>query len=398
MGSFADPATWVALGKIIWVNILLSGDNAVVIALAARNLPAEQRRLAVLGGSAAAIVMRVVLTIFAVELLGYPYLKIIGAVLLFWIGVQLLLPEEESEGGIKSHADLWGAIRTILIADLVMSLDNVIAVAAAAQSGPPEARFPLLIIGLGLSIPLIIAGSQLLMKVMERFPVIITLGAALLGFVAGEMLVHDAASEKFFGELGQPGLTLIEIGGAIGVVLVGRWLARRRLARAPAAGEAPAPVPTAGLGGALQGLDLRRLLVAVDGSEPSAQALRRAVALRAKLRDPEQLALHVVNVQRPVSGDVSRFVEGATIEGYHRERAEEAMAPTRELLRSLGAVAEEHFAVGEPGKAIAEMARSLDCDLIVMGARGIGATSAALLGSATQGAIEHSAVPVLVVK
>jgi len=228
MDYLNDSAFWVALAKIIWVNILLSGDNAVVIALAARSLPPSQRTKAVIGGSAAAILMRVVLTIFAVELLGYPYLKIVGAALLFWIGVQLLVPEDGNEDGIKSSSNLWVAIRTILIADLVMSLDNVIAVAAAAQSGPPAARMPLLLLGLGLSIPLIIAGSQLLMTVMEKFPVIITLGAALLGFVAGEMLVHDKAFEGFFGHLGGAQTTIVELAGAVGVVIVGQMLARRK--------------------------------------------------------------------------------------------------------------------------------------------------------------------------
>jgi len=229
MDQFAQAIFWVALGKIIWVNILLSGDNAVVIALAARNLPDHQRNKAVMLGSAAAIVLRVVLTLFAVQLLHYPYLKIVGALLLFWIGVQLLVPEgEEGEGAVKSSDHLFTAIRTILIADLVMSLDNVIAVAAAAESGPPESRTLLLIIGLGLSIPLIIFGSQLLMRVMERLPIIITLGAALLGFVAGEMLVHDEAVESFFIGLGGATTTIVELAGAVGVVLVGSWLAKRK--------------------------------------------------------------------------------------------------------------------------------------------------------------------------
>jgi YjbE family integral membrane protein len=228
MDYFSDTAFWIALGKIVWVNILLSGDNAVVIALAARSLPDHQRRKAVFGGSAAAILLRVLLTIFAVELLVYPYLKIIGAALLFWIGVQLVAPQGGDEDGIKPSSSLWVAIRTILIADLVMSLDNVIAVAAAAQSGPPESRIALLLMGLGLSIPLIIAGSQLLMKIMERLPVIVTLGAALLGFVAGEMLVEDAALEKVFGPLQGAQTTAVEIAGAVGVVLVGQWLARIR--------------------------------------------------------------------------------------------------------------------------------------------------------------------------
>ena len=238
MEHIATAAFWVALGKIVWVNILLSGDNAVVIALAARSLPEAQRRKAIFAGSAAAIALRVVLTVFAVQLLQFPYLKIVGAVLLFWIGVQLLVPDDDHEGGIKSSGHLWSAVRTILIADLVMSVDNVLAVAAAADSGPPESRLLLLIAGLGLSLPLIIFGSQLLLGVMERYPVIITLGAALLGFVAGEMLISDRAVEAFFHSAGRASTTLIEVGGAVGVVLVGQWLARRKKSAATPAAKA----------------------------------------------------------------------------------------------------------------------------------------------------------------
>lgn len=228
MEHVGDAAFWLALGKIVWVNILLSGDNAVVIALAARSLPEHQRNKAIFAGSAAAIVLRVLLTVFAVQLLQFPYLKIVGALLLFYIGVQLLVPADEHEDGIQASTHLWSAVRTILLADLVMSVDNVLAVAAAADSGPPESRLLLLVIGLGLSIPLIIFGSQLLMKVMERLPVIITLGAALLGFVAGEMLVSDHAVEAFFHSAGRASTTIIELGGAVAVVLVGQWLARRK--------------------------------------------------------------------------------------------------------------------------------------------------------------------------
>ncbi len=238
MEHIAEATFWVALGKIVWVNILLSGDNAVVIALAARSLPDHQRNKAIFLGSAAAIVLRVVLTVFAVQLLQFPYLKIIGAIALFWIGVQLLLPEDDNEDGIKSSEHLWAAVRTILIADLVMSVDNVLAVAAAADSGPPESRLLLLIIGLGMSIPLIIFGSQLLMKVMERYPVIITLGAALLGFVAGEMLVTDRAVEHIFQASGPASTTVIELAGAVGVVLLGQWLAKRKKAAKPDSAQA----------------------------------------------------------------------------------------------------------------------------------------------------------------
>jgi YjbE family integral membrane protein len=234
MEQFTDAAFWLALGKIVWVNILLSGDNAVVIALAARNLPPQQRNKAIVAGSAAAIALRVVLTVFAVSLLQFPYLKIVGALALLWIGVHLLVPDDEGEGGIESATHLWTAVRTILIADLVMSVDNVLGVAAAADGGPPESRLLLLTIGLGLSIPLIIFGSRLLLGVMERYPVIITLGAALLGFVAGEMLVGDRALAPFFDGHGRSVSLPIEIAGAVGVVVVGTWLARRQKQRSAA--------------------------------------------------------------------------------------------------------------------------------------------------------------------
>lgn len=224
--DFTSSAMWGALLAIIVANILLSGDNAVVIAMAARSLKPEQQKKAVFWGSAAAIIMRVILTIVAVKLLTLPYLKIIGGVLLFWIGLQLL-GEDEGDGDVKSHSSMGAAIRTILIADLVMSLDNVIAVASAADKAPEAARLPLLIIGLGLSIPLIIAGSTLLMKIMDKYPMIITLGAALLGFLAGSMIVTDPAVKHWF-ESNVPNAEMLAGGlGAVAVVVVAKMLAGR---------------------------------------------------------------------------------------------------------------------------------------------------------------------------
>src|SRR6476659_6847231 len=189
--SIDDPLLWTALLKIIGVNIVLSGDNAVVIALAARSLPPKQQKLAIFWGSAAAIILRIVLTLFAVALLALPWLKLIGSALLLWIGIKLLVPEEGDED-VTASDNLFVAIRTILIADLVMSLDNVIAVAAAAGG-----HWGLLIIGLAISIPLVIFGATLLLKLMERWPIIITIGAGLLGFVAGEMGWEDRAIAGF---------------------------------------------------------------------------------------------------------------------------------------------------------------------------------------------------------
>ena len=218
-----DPEFWTALLKIIGVNIVLSGDNAVVIALAARSLPPKQQKLAIFWGSGAAIVMRVVLTLFAVALLNLPWLKLIGSVLLLWIGVKLLLPEDGDEN-IEASDNLWAAIKTILIADLVMSLDNVIAVAAAAGG-----HVGLLVIGLAISIPLVIFGATLLLKLMERWPIIITIGAGLLGFVAGEMAWEDGAIHGFTSQFPPMSKYVVAVLGAIFVVGMGRILAGRTL-------------------------------------------------------------------------------------------------------------------------------------------------------------------------
>lgn len=233
MEELASQVFWIGLAKIIGVNIVLSGDNAVVIALAARSLPAKQQKLAIIWGAGAAVVLRIILTIFAVALLALPWLKIIGSLLLFWIGIKLLVPED-GDDDINASDHMFTAIKTILIADLVMSLDNVIGVAAAAGGS-----MTLLVLGLAISIPLVVFGATLLVTLMERFPVIITIGAGLIGWVAGEMLVTDPALKDWLTGMGiqfiqgKPSigeLSLELIAGAVGVVVVvawGLWLAKR---------------------------------------------------------------------------------------------------------------------------------------------------------------------------
>jgi YjbE family integral membrane protein len=231
--SFADPFFWTALAKIIGVNIVLSGDNAVVIALAARSLPARQQRQAIRWGAGAAVLMRIVLTAFAVALLALPWLKLAGAALLLWIGVKLLVPSAGADG-VHSSENLVAAIRTILVADVVMSLDNVIAVAAAAAGD-----WLLLMIGLAISIPLVVFGATLLVKVMERFPIVITAGAALIGFVAGEMAWEDhaiIAVTRMHPEALKYALATL---CAAFVVVMGQWLAQRAASRT-AASQHPA--------------------------------------------------------------------------------------------------------------------------------------------------------------
>lgn len=213
---------WIGLMTIIWVNIILSGDNAVVIALAARSLPPRQQKQAVFWGAGAAVVMRIILTIVAVELLKFPYLKLIGGALLLWIAVKLLVPEEDGGEGIESSSNLFAAIKTILIADLVMSLDNVIGVAAAAKGS-----ILLLILGLLISIPLVIFGATMLMKLMERWPVIITIGAAILGWVAGEMAATDPVIAEWVNENAAFLHWVAPAAGVVLVVAVGKWIAAR---------------------------------------------------------------------------------------------------------------------------------------------------------------------------
>jgi len=221
MESLQTPEFWIGLLKIIWINIILSGDNAVVIALAARSLPPAQQKKAVLFGSGAAVALRIGLTVVAVRLLEIPYLQIVGGALLLYIGVQLLSEQDGDEGEAKHHGSLMSAVRTILIADLVMSLDNVIAVAAAAKGS-----MLLLVLGLAISIPLVVFGSTLMIRLMERYPFIVTLGAALIGWVGGETIASDAALAALLPwqawlHQGAPVL------GAAMVIGLGRWLQHR---------------------------------------------------------------------------------------------------------------------------------------------------------------------------
>jgi YjbE family integral membrane protein len=219
--SFSSPEFWIALSQIMLINIVLSGDNAVVIAMASRSLSPKHQKKAILFGSVGAIVLRIVLTFFAVYLLSMPYLKLVGAALLLWIGVGLL-KGDDGEENLEGSSNLITAIKTIIVADIVMSLDNVVGVAAAAKGD-----VLLLIIGLAVSIPLIIFGSAIILKLMTRFPIIITLGAGLLGWVAGEMALTDPVVTDFVAQ--RHALhNVVPVLGAIGVVIVGKWLTSRQ--------------------------------------------------------------------------------------------------------------------------------------------------------------------------
>ncbi|MDA8108527.1 MAG: TerC family protein [Betaproteobacteria bacterium] len=223
-GMLADPSIWIALIQICVINVLLSGDNAVVIALACRSLPPRQQRQAFVAGAAGIVVLMTALTAAAAYLLSLRYLELVGALLLLWIGVRLLVPEDDA-GDIEDSSGFWAAVRTIIIADIVMSLDNVLGMAAAARG-----HLGMLFVGLIITIPLILFGSALIMRLMERFPIFITLGAGLLGWVAGEMAVADPSVKNIVGTRAHAVETLAPLLGALSVVAVGTLLARRRAA------------------------------------------------------------------------------------------------------------------------------------------------------------------------
>ena len=390
--GFSDTTFWVALLQIIGVNIVLSGDNAVVIALAARSLPPKQQKQAVLWGSGAAVVMRIVLTIVAVELLRLSYLKLIGAALLLYIGIQLLLPEEEEEGGeggAKANTGMVAAIRTILIADLVMSLDNVIAVAAAAKGD-----LLLLVLGLLISIPLVIFGSTLLMKVMERWPIIITIGGGLLGWVAGEMAITDPAVKDWVDanaawlHYGAPVL------GAALVVAVGKYLARRS-----AEEEIDRPIvdlasPADQHDGKVAAAAGTRVLLVADETPSSLRGVSRFVdEMRARA---DKSAVDLLNVQTPVSRDVSTFVEEGAIKGLHHDEGMKAIQAARAALEQAGIPCVVHIGVGDFTHVVLHYAKTLGSSKIYLSetAREEGDD----LTEATEHMSEHSSLPVTVLR
>jgi YjbE family integral membrane protein len=217
-----SPEYLLAIGKIIWIDLLLSGDNAVVIALACRSLPDRQRRIGILLGAGAAVLLRILFAVVISQIMLVPFLMTLGGLLLLWIAIKLLRGEEHSDLNIAGHTRLWLAVRTIAMADAVMSLDNVVAISAASGGD-----YWLFIFGLALSIPLIVVGAQLITGLISRFPMFIWAGAALLGWISGEMIVRDPALHRYGMPHGQMAHYVAAAAGAAFVILVGWWLRRR---------------------------------------------------------------------------------------------------------------------------------------------------------------------------
>jgi len=228
MEAYLTTEFLTAVAQIIMIDIVLGGDNAVVIALACRQLPEKQRKLGILYGTIGAIVVRIVLIAFALALLNLPFVKLIGAILLLWIGVKLLSENGDDDHNLESSDKLWTAVKTVVVADLVMSIDNIIAIAGAAEGAGGDHKLPLVIFGLLVSIPIIVWGSQLVIKLMDRFPIIITIGAALIGYISGQMFMTDSFVVEKIGLQSSNIVTAVAICTAIIVIAIGKFVSSRQ--------------------------------------------------------------------------------------------------------------------------------------------------------------------------
>jgi YjbE family integral membrane protein len=385
--DLTNPAFWISVGQIILIDILLGGDNAVVIALACRRLPPEQRRKGILWGVVGAVAARIVLIFFALQLLALPYLKAVGAILLLWIGVKLLLSDdEEAHGKVDGGTTLWSAVRTVIVADAVMSLDNVIAVAAAANG-----HLGLVVFGILVSVPIIVWGSKLVLMLIDRFPLVIVLGGALLGWIAGGMLVADQAWKAWYEA--QPAWAghAAAAAGALFVVAVGQLLAYRARERKAATAGPAAPVVAAAHPGTL------RLLVPVDGSSPAGSI---ADHLRGEHARNPRLEIQLLNVQIPAdySGHARMLVSQDELNAYYRDEATQALAPMRAALDAAGVPYSVRQEVGHVAPTILRCASEFGANRIVMGRRGLSALVDRVLGSVASDVSAQAHVPVMLVQ
>jgi YjbE family integral membrane protein len=384
---------FAALFAIIVIDLVLAGDNAIVIALAARNVPRHLQRRATIWGAAGAIVVRSAMTLVVVWLLKIPGLLLVGGVLLIWIAYRLLLPEEADEnGGFSPASSFWGAMRTIVIADAVMGLDNVLAVAGAAHGS-----YLLVVLGLLISVPIVVWGSSLMLHWVERYPVIVYFGAGVLAWTAAKMITTEPLTRDAFVAYGLT-VPLTHLALTAGVLWAGfvhnhRRLESRisaRLAALAAPAEPAAVQPDLSDGGN----PMQKILVPVDGSRNAEYALRQV--LNSYLSDPS-LEVHLLNVQAPFSRHVSQFVRKKTRDDFHREQAEKALAPARALLERHGVPYAAHIKLGEKAKVIADEARRLCCQRIVMATARKNSITRMLEDSVTNKVLEQTAVPVEIV-
>ncbi len=382
-----------ALLAIVVIDLVLAGDNAIVIALAARSLPVELRRKAIIWGTVGAIAVRTAMTLVVVWLLKIPGLLLLGGALLVWIAWKLLADNDESGHQVSAASSFWGAMKTIVVADAVMGLDNVLAVAGAAQGS-----FVLVVLGLLISIPIVIWGSQLILKYVERYPAIIYIGGAVLAWTAAKMMVSEPLVKGYFDENAL--LSVLVYAAVIaGVLCAGVWANQSR-ARARVAGHVvkaaivPGSAPGAGNPGKQGGVTMMKILLPVDGSANSLHAVRHVVN---RFLGDSGMEVHLLHVRAPLSQHIARFVSRRDREGFHRDEAERALAPARDLLNQFGVPHADHIELGEKAATIHRMAQRLRVNQIVMGTARKNSVTRMIEDSVTNKVLEIAQVPVEVV-
>jgi YjbE family integral membrane protein len=378
-----------ALLAIIMIDLVLAGDNAIVIALAARNLPPAVRTKAVVWGTAGAIAVRTVMTLIVVWLLNIPGLMLLGGLALVWIAYKLLADHDTGEKEVSAASSFWGAMKTIIIADAVMGLDNVLAVAGAAHGS-----FLLVVLGLLISVPIMIGGSQLILKFIERYPAIIYIGGAILAWTAATMISHEPLLKEFIAA--NPWVsTLLHI-AIIGGVLGGGYMANVGEARANVSRhvvhmEGTRDERWAAMKG---GTDMHRVLIPVDATGNSLKAVEHVVNRHA---GDDGLEVHLVHVSTPLSLYVARFLKHGERESYHRAEAQKALEPAQALLNRFSVPYAAHAELGDKAETIHRIAQRLHADEIVMGTARKNSLTRVLEDSVTNRVIERATIPVDVI-
>ena len=383
-----------ALAAIVVIDLVLAGDNAIVIALAARNVPRHLQRRAMVWGAMGAVVVRSLLTLMVVWLLKLPGLLFVGGAMLVWIAYKLLLPERGHGDGpqVKAADTVWGAIRTIVVADLVMGVDNVLGVAGAAHGS-----FVLVLLGLLISIPVLVWGSSILLRYVERFPGLVYLGAGVLAFTAVKMMTAEPTVRQVL----EPHAALLPLAyvlTVLGVLWAGfaenhRRLESRIRARLDSQRRPPASAPQTPP--ASQGDSaMDKVLLPVDGSRNTLHAARHI--LQAFKTNPA-LELHLLNVQTPLSRHVAQFVSRKSRDDYHRDESAKALRNVRRLLDGAHLPYTVHVGVGDKAQAITDTAGRLGCDHIVMGTARKNSLTRMLEASTTNRVLELTKVPVEII-
>ena len=377
-----------SLAAIVVINLMLSGDNAIVIALAARNLPERLQKKAILFGALGAVVVRSAMTVGVVWLLQIPGLLFVGGLALIYIGYKLLIPDDEGDAhaGVAKPKGIWGAIRTIVVADMVMGVDNVLAVAGAAHGS-----YTLVVLGLVTSVPIVMWGSTWLLKLVDRYPVIVYIGAGVLLWTAAKMLTEEPLVEEY----AQEPVKLVLI---YGIVVVGtlwagfmrnhRHLESRIHARLAELHEQALAAPDSS---ATEGVSMKAVLVPVSELPNSHHAVERVMK---EYYGDHDLRIHLLHVRRPLSRRISQFVRRSLRDDYHRERAALALAPAMDILEKRAIPYEVHACVGDVARTIADQAKKLEVDRIVMATARRGSITRLLEDSTTERVLALTDVPV----